>query len=183
MESIKKEAHLMKVQWNGGNKYQVSGSFGDQCVMDVMAKTCLCRKWELTGIPCKHVVVACWNMALNDRATPPLESQTKEEKKRSKHEDEPFMKDGKLSKKGRTMTCGNNAEASGSVSKQAQQVEPVVGQDGSGRSGVGVVIGLSVADCAGGAGVGVGSQDGREMGDGIPTQSSATGGASEWSFL
>nr|GEY43094.1 hypothetical protein [Tanacetum cinerariifolium] len=46
-ESIKKEAHLMKVQWNGANKYQVS------------------------GIPCKHVVAACWNMALNDPATPP----------------------------------------------------------------------------------------------------------------
>ncbi|GJX45019.1 copia protein [Tanacetum coccineum] len=41
MESIKKEAHLMK---------------------------------ELTGIPCKHVVAACWNMALNDRATTPLET-------------------------------------------------------------------------------------------------------------
>ncbi|GJR90679.1 hypothetical protein Tco_0214690 [Tanacetum coccineum] len=33
MESIKKEAHLMKVQWNGANKYQVSGSLGDQCVV------------------------------------------------------------------------------------------------------------------------------------------------------
>ncbi|GKB69199.1 chloroplast stem-loop binding protein of 41 kDa b, chloroplastic, partial [Tanacetum coccineum] len=42
MESIKKEAHLMK--------------------------------WELTGIPYKHVVVACWNMALNDRAAPPSET-------------------------------------------------------------------------------------------------------------
>ncbi|GJV53469.1 hypothetical protein Tco_1449210 [Tanacetum coccineum] len=44
------------------------------------------------------------------------------------------------------------------VSRQAQQVEPAVGQDGSGGSGVGAVIGLSVADCAGGASVGVGSQ-------------------------
>ncbi|GKE03594.1 hypothetical protein Tco_1395612, partial [Tanacetum coccineum] len=41
MESIKKDAHLMKVQWNGGNKYRVS---------------------------------AYWNMALNDRAAPPLEA-------------------------------------------------------------------------------------------------------------
>ncbi|GKA18086.1 hypothetical protein Tco_0697923 [Tanacetum coccineum] len=47
MESIKKETHLMKVQWNGGNKYQVSGSFGDQ---------------------------SCWNMALNNRVTPPLKA-------------------------------------------------------------------------------------------------------------
>ncbi|GKC10424.1 hypothetical protein Tco_1007206 [Tanacetum coccineum] len=93
MESIKKEAHLMKVQWNGENKYQVS--------------------------------------------------------------------------------------------------EPAVGQDGSGGSGVGAVIGLSTVDGQGGAGgtsVGVGmsetrNADGKEIGDGIPTQSSAAGGASEWSFL
>ncbi|GJY67733.1 hypothetical protein Tco_0470715 [Tanacetum coccineum] len=77
---------------------------------------------------------------------------------------------------------GNNAEASGSASRQVQQAELAVGQDGSGGSGVGHVIGLSVADCASGAGVGVGSQassqapvtktrnaDGREMGHGIPT--------------
>ncbi|GKC00585.1 heat stress transcription factor B-4-like protein, partial [Tanacetum coccineum] len=64
MESIKKEAHLMKVQWNGANKYQVSGSLGDQCVVDVVSMTCSCRKWELTGIPCKHAVAACLDMAL-----------------------------------------------------------------------------------------------------------------------
>ncbi|GJZ26076.1 mutator type transposase [Tanacetum coccineum] len=74
MESIKKEAHLMKVQWNEANKYQVSGSLGDQCVVDVVSMTCSCRKWELTGILCKHVVASCWNMALNDRAAPPPET-------------------------------------------------------------------------------------------------------------
>nr|GEV30589.1 hypothetical protein [Tanacetum cinerariifolium] len=71
MKSIKKEAHLMKVQWNGANKYQVSGSLGDQCVVDVVSMTCSCRKWELTRIPCKHPVAACWNMAINNRAAPP----------------------------------------------------------------------------------------------------------------
>nr|GEU49507.1 hypothetical protein [Tanacetum cinerariifolium] len=35
-ESIKKETHLLKVQWNGVNKYQVSGSFDDQCVVGVV---------------------------------------------------------------------------------------------------------------------------------------------------
>ncbi|GJR66535.1 putative ribonuclease H-like domain-containing protein [Tanacetum coccineum] len=50
--------------------------------------------------------------------------------------------------------CGNNAEASGSASRQTQQAEPVVGQDGS---GVGDVIGLSVVDGQPGrSGVGVG---------------------------
>ncbi|GKC31263.1 hypothetical protein Tco_1038557 [Tanacetum coccineum] len=171
----------------------------------------------------------------------------RKKRKRSKHEDEPFVKDGKLSRKGRTITCqscgntghnkatckgqgrkattgGNNAEASGSASRQAQQTEPAVGQDGSGGSGAGAVIGLSAAAGEGGVGgPGVASQgsshsrwtkrrvqterispqkrtptqpasqpstssqvpvsetrnaDGREMGDGVPTQSSAAGGAS-----
>ncbi|GKB94537.1 hypothetical protein Tco_0980674, partial [Tanacetum coccineum] len=59
----------------------------------------------------------------------------------------------------------NNAEASGSASGQAQQAKPAVGQDGSGGSSFGDVI------------------DGREMGDGIPTQSSVAGGESEWFIL
>ncbi|GJT28203.1 hypothetical protein Tco_0908478 [Tanacetum coccineum] len=130
---------------------------------------------------------------------------------------------------------GNNAEGSGRASRQAQQIEPAVSQDGSGGSGAGAVIGLSVAAGEGGAGgvggiggIGVAIQgsshsiwtkrrvqtekispqkrtptqptsqpstssqvlvseirnaDGREMGDGVPTQSSVAGGASEWSFL
>ncbi|GJZ26077.1 hypothetical protein Tco_0570330 [Tanacetum coccineum] len=121
---------------------------------------------------------------------------------------------------------GNNAEASGSASGHAQQTEPAVGQDGSGGSGAGAVIGLSAAAGEGGAGVAsqgsscsrwtkrrvqierispqkrtptqpasqpsTSSQvpvsktrnaDGREIGNGVPTQSSAAGGASEWPFL
>ncbi|GJV10848.1 retrovirus-related pol polyprotein from transposon TNT 1-94 [Tanacetum coccineum] len=55
-------------------------------------------------------------------------------------------------------------------------------------SGVGVVIGLSVVGGQPGyASVGVGSQssspNGREMSDGIPTQSSAAADASEWAIL
>nr|GEY99538.1 transposase, MuDR, MULE transposase domain protein [Tanacetum cinerariifolium] len=47
---------------------------------------------------------------------------------------------------------GNNAEGSGSTSRQAQQPKPAVGQDGSGGSGDGVVIGLSAAVGEGGVG-------------------------------
>ncbi|GJW28375.1 heat stress transcription factor B-4-like protein [Tanacetum coccineum] len=72
----------------------------------------------------------------------------RKKRKMSKHEDEPFVKDGQLS--------GNNVEASGSASGQAQQTEPAVYQDGLGGSGAGAVIGLSVA--AGEGGVGVASQ-------------------------
>ncbi|GKA18012.1 hypothetical protein Tco_0697849 [Tanacetum coccineum] len=148
IESIKKEAHFKKVQWNGANK-----------------------KRELTGIPCKHDVAACWNMALNDRAAPPLEvwvnpcywlttwRETYSHKvgrpwkkiKRSKRKDEPFVKYGQ----GRNATTGgNNAGASGSASRQAQQTEPAVGQDGSGGSGVGAVIGLLLGWTIGGLGGG-----------------------------
>nr|GEW39276.1 transposase, MuDR, MULE transposase domain protein [Tanacetum cinerariifolium] len=55
----------------------------------------------------------CWNIALNDRVAQPIEAwvgRPKKKRKRSKHEDELFVKDGKLSKKGRTITyqsCGN----------------------------------------------------------------------------
>ncbi|GJR93810.1 hypothetical protein Tco_0265984 [Tanacetum coccineum] len=133
--------------------------------------------------------------------------RSRKKRKRSKHKDEPFVKDGKVGRKGRTITCqsygntrhnkatckgqgGNNAKASGSASRQAQQTEPAVGQDGSGKLGAGAIIGLSVAGGKGGVGgpggAGVASQvseirnaDGREMGDGVPTQSSAVGGASE----
>ncbi|GKC44049.1 hypothetical protein Tco_1061771 [Tanacetum coccineum] len=189
MESIKKEAHLMKVQWNGANKYQVSGLLGDQCVVDVEKSTC-----TTTLLPPKHHVQV---------------GRPKKKRKRSKHKDEPFVKDGKLGRKGRTITCqsyrnighnkatckgqgrkattgGNNAEGSGSESRQAQQTEPAVGQDGSSGSGAGVVIGLSAVAGKGGAGVAMSqtrNADGREISDGVPTQSSAAGGVSEWSFL
>nr|GEY95422.1 hypothetical protein [Tanacetum cinerariifolium] len=120
---------------------------------------------------------------------------------------------------------GNNTKGSGSASGQAQQTEHAIGQDGSGGSGAGAVIGLSAA---GEGGLGIASQGssrsrwkkrrvqtkrispqkrtptqsisqpssssqvpmsktknayGREIGDGVPTQSSVAGGASEWSFL
>nr|GEW65588.1 hypothetical protein [Tanacetum cinerariifolium] len=197
MESIKKEAHFMKVQWNIANKYQVSGSLGDQCVVDVVGRP-------------------------------------KKKRNRSKHEDELFVKDGKLSMKRRTITCQScgNIGYNKETCKGQGQKATTVGQDDSGGLGAGAVIGLSDAAGEGGAGdpggAGVASQgsshtrwtrrrvqterfspqkrtptqhasqpstssqvpvsqirnrDGREMGDGVPTQSSAAGGASEWSFL
>ncbi|GJU21168.1 crooked neck-like protein 1 [Tanacetum coccineum] len=268
MKSIKKEAHLMKVQWNGANKYQVSGLLGDQCVMDVVSMTCSCRKWKLTGIPCKHAVAACWNMALNYRAAPPPETwvnpcywlstwketysykiqpicgtnywekstcpttllppkhhvhvgRPKKKRKRSKHGDEPFVKDGKVSRKGRTITC----QSCGNIRHNKATCK---GQGRKATTGGNNAEGSGLSTAAGEGGAGVASQgsshtrwtrrrvqterispqkrtptqpanqpstssqvpvsqtrnaDGREMGDGVPTQSSAAGGASEWSFL
>ncbi|GKB88972.1 heat stress transcription factor B-4-like protein [Tanacetum coccineum] len=189
MESIKKEAHLMKEM----------GIDRDSLTKYWEKSTC-----PTTLLPPKHHV----HVGL-----------TRKKIKRSKHEDEPFMKDGKLSRKGRTITCqscentghnkatckvqgrkattgGNNAEASGSASRQVQQTKPAAGQDGSGRLGAGAVIERispqKRTPTQPASQPSTSSQvplsetrnaDGREMGDGVPTQSSATGGASEWYFL
>nr|GEU37276.1 hypothetical protein [Tanacetum cinerariifolium] len=137
---------------------------------------------ELTGISYKHVVAACWNMSLNDRAKPPLETwvnpcywlstwketysytmqlicgtkywekstcptpllppkhhiqvgRPRKKRKMSKHKDEPFVKDGKLSRKGRSITCQ-------SCRTTGHNKATCKGQGGSGAS---VVIGLSAA--------------------------------------
>ncbi|XP_071699627.1 uncharacterized protein [Rutidosis leptorrhynchoides] len=74
-EGNQKDAHKLTVLWNGDGKYQVNGPHGEQVVVDIVNKVCACRRWELTGIPCKHVVVVLWNMSrVNDETVGPLES-------------------------------------------------------------------------------------------------------------
>nr|GEW17176.1 retrovirus-related Pol polyprotein from transposon TNT 1-94 [Tanacetum cinerariifolium] len=137
---------------------------------------------EAKRVPYKHVVAACWNMALNDRATRPPKAwvnpcywlttwretysykvgRPRKKRKRSKHKDEPFVKDGKLSGKRRTITSQsckntrhtkatckrqgrNNAEASASASRQAQiGLSVAAGQGGAGGPD-GVCVGNQVA--------------------------------------
>lgn len=57
------------VQWSGKSKYLVTmTSGGHEIVVDLEAKTCACRKYDLTGLPCYHAC-ACihWkNLNLND---------------------------------------------------------------------------------------------------------------------
>ncbi|GJZ39348.1 mutator type transposase [Tanacetum coccineum] len=42
---------------------------GDQCVVNMRIRECSYRKWELTGIPCKHAVAAIWDIAGNEEKT------------------------------------------------------------------------------------------------------------------
>nr|GEW40881.1 hypothetical protein [Tanacetum cinerariifolium] len=67
--------------------------------VDVETMTCSCRQWELTRIPCKDVIAGCWNMARVDYMEGNILSQgrPRKKRKRSKHKDEPFVKDGKVS--------------------------------------------------------------------------------------
>lgn len=49
------------VTWSGGPKFLVQTcSGGYELVVDMDAKTCHCRKWQLSGVPCFHAV-ACMN--------------------------------------------------------------------------------------------------------------------------
>ncbi|XP_071740738.1 uncharacterized protein [Rutidosis leptorrhynchoides] len=69
-EKIKSEANKCNVLWGGNQKYQVSGPAingqpQEQFVVDMETRTCACRKWKLTGIPCKHAVAVNWNMVEN----------------------------------------------------------------------------------------------------------------------
>ena len=151
-QSIKDQANEYTAQWNGGNLYGVTGPWGSQHVVDTLHRTCSCRKWELTGIPCKHAVATIWNMAANrvevglpetwvhpcyrldtwrtvyshlinpihskilwpksDIPTtiippnyhPPIGRPPKK-RKMSLGESIPLVNDGKLSRKGKTVTC------------------------------------------------------------------------------
>ncbi|XP_021822612.1 uncharacterized protein LOC110764020 [Prunus avium] len=42
----------------GGEKYQVNSMLGAMFVVDLKRHTCTCRKWDLSGIPCPHALVA-----------------------------------------------------------------------------------------------------------------------------
>lgn len=49
------------VTWSGGTTYSVTCSEGGhELVVDLFKKSCTCRKWDLTGIPCYHAC-ACIN--------------------------------------------------------------------------------------------------------------------------
>ncbi|KAL4555620.1 hypothetical protein LXL04_038244 [Taraxacum kok-saghyz] len=65
LDSYCEMAKEYTARWNGGNKYQVQGPWEDQHVVDMDARECSCRKWELTGIPCKHVIAVLYDKADN----------------------------------------------------------------------------------------------------------------------
>ncbi|GKC62956.1 mutator type transposase [Tanacetum coccineum] len=56
-DAIKKR--LLSTMFNGMEVFYI------KYVVNMDRKVCSCRKWELTGIPCKHVVAAIYNMFEN----------------------------------------------------------------------------------------------------------------------
>ena len=46
--------------------YQVTGGWFEQYVVNMSERSCTCRYWEITGIPCKHAIAVNWDMARNN---------------------------------------------------------------------------------------------------------------------
>ncbi|KAJ0780385.1 putative transcription factor interactor and regulator CCHC(Zn) family [Helianthus annuus] len=65
-DEIKKDAVGCTVIWCGPSKYQVSGpDIHEQRIVNVKQRTCSCRRWDLTAMPCRHAVACIWNMRLH----------------------------------------------------------------------------------------------------------------------
>ncbi|XP_071712657.1 uncharacterized protein [Rutidosis leptorrhynchoides] len=71
---IKKQAQKYTVLWSGDHLYQVSGPHNDQCVVDMNARVCACRKWEISAMPCKQTVAALYHMGAFGERVGHLES-------------------------------------------------------------------------------------------------------------
>ncbi|XP_017245957.1 uncharacterized protein LOC108217625 [Daucus carota subsp. sativus] len=52
-----KDSVGFRVLWDGRDKYVVKGN-GTSCEVSLNNRTCSCRVWELTGVPCCHGVTA-----------------------------------------------------------------------------------------------------------------------------
>lgn len=59
LDERKKFACGFIATWSGGSLFQVNGP-NSQVVVDLDAKSCSCRQWQLSGVPCPHAV-ACYN--------------------------------------------------------------------------------------------------------------------------
>ncbi|XP_021994149.1 uncharacterized protein LOC110890805 [Helianthus annuus] len=107
------------------NVMKVQGTLG-QYVVNVEQKVCTCRRWEISGIPCKHAVAVNWDMAAHKQQVGPPEDwvhpcyyldtwkkaysykagRPKKKRRRDQVEVEDAMeKKGKLTRKGGTITC------------------------------------------------------------------------------
>ena len=62
LQKIKYQAEEYTASFCGNGKYQVSGPWQDQCVVNVNQRTCSCKKWEITGMSSKHVAYAIRGM-------------------------------------------------------------------------------------------------------------------------
>ncbi|KAF4347938.1 hypothetical protein G4B88_014945 [Cannabis sativa] len=61
IEKNKEEAGSHLPTKSGELIYQIHNMYGNIYSVDLRSWVCSCRRWELTGIPCSHVVAAIWH--------------------------------------------------------------------------------------------------------------------------
>lgn len=52
----------MTTDWTGKGNFHVKDRTSNLFRVDLFAKTCSCRKWDQSGIPCGHAIRAIWYM-------------------------------------------------------------------------------------------------------------------------
>ncbi|KAK9163570.1 hypothetical protein Syun_004472 [Stephania yunnanensis] len=63
LEKNKEKSFDWMAEWNGHNEYEVSSVYNgvDKHKVDMKARTCSCREWNLTGIPCPHSICTIYH--------------------------------------------------------------------------------------------------------------------------
>jgi hypothetical protein len=64
VEKYKVESFKCQLQWNGADGYEITHN-EDRHVVNLSNKTCSCRAWDLTGIPCPHAICAIYHSRQN----------------------------------------------------------------------------------------------------------------------
>ncbi|GJT83057.1 hypothetical protein Tco_1057399 [Tanacetum coccineum] len=99
------EAKKYSVDWGGDKFYQFSGPWGGQVVVNVMARTCTYGRWELTG----RIHLSKCNVSttlLPPEYQPQMDRpKTKRRKSKAKKDVLKIVKNGKLSREHKTVTC------------------------------------------------------------------------------
>ncbi|XP_028115334.1 uncharacterized protein LOC114313164 [Camellia sinensis] len=65
LEVTQKWSRTCTVEYAGGNEYEVKDNEGVNHIVHIGAMTCVCRQWEISGLPCKHAVAAISHSRLN----------------------------------------------------------------------------------------------------------------------
>ncbi|KAK9168867.1 hypothetical protein Syun_001007 [Stephania yunnanensis] len=65
LEKNKEKSFDWMAEWNGYNEYEVSSVYNgvDKHKVDMKARTCSCREWNLTGIPCPHSICTIYHQS------------------------------------------------------------------------------------------------------------------------
>ncbi|XP_058741784.1 uncharacterized protein LOC131614177 [Vicia villosa] len=62
LEKTKREAERWSATWHSGDDFAIFGVSNsvETYIVNLLQKTCACRRWDLTGIPCCHAIACIW---------------------------------------------------------------------------------------------------------------------------